>query len=219
MPLRLSVFGLPLTLLTTSVIGFLASPVAVIASNSVAQPKVGTVVSVAHGDVACYLTLIDEKGIKHEGIPVVFDVCAKEETFLNKKVILAYAQVPINNCPAATDCGKTRIETLITQLKIADEGNFHICSGKTSAGYTIPRLRVGLAGYAVVRANVRKQPGVESKPVGFLEPYINKFKVLQGPECVGNYVWWKVKVNEQLQGWVAEADPSTSNYWLEPIDW
>lgn len=65
MPLRLSVFGLPLTLLTTSVIGLLASPVAVIASNSAEQPKVGTVVSVAHGDAACYLTLIDEKGIKH----------------------------------------------------------------------------------------------------------------------------------------------------------
>lgn len=88
MSLRLSVFGLPLKLLTNLVIGFLASLVAVIASNLVDQPKVGTVLSVAHGNVACYLTLIDEKEIKYEGVAVVFDVGAKEETFLNKNMTL-----------------------------------------------------------------------------------------------------------------------------------
>lgn len=218
MSIRLSAFGFLANLVMTSAFGFLASPVAVIASDSAEQPRVGTVVSVAHGDVACYLTLIDEKGIKHEGVPVVFDVCAKEDIFLNKKVVLAYGQVPINDCPSATDCGKTRLETLITQLKIADV-NPAVCSGETSAGYTIPRLRVGLTGYSVVKVNVRQQPDVESQTVGFLDSYINKFKVLEGPKCVGNYVWWKVQVNEQLQGWVAEADPFKFSYWLEPINW
>lgn len=116
MSLRLSVLGLPVSLLATSALGFFANPTAVVASNSVAQPHVATVLSMAHNNAACYVTLVDEKGIKYESVPAVSSICEKQEIFLNKKVSLAYNQVPINDCPAATDCSRTRSFTFITQI-------------------------------------------------------------------------------------------------------
>ncbi len=116
MSLRLSVFGLPVSLVATSVFGFFASPVAVMASNAVEQPKVGTVVSIQESKATCYVNLVDEKGIKYEGVPAVFSVCEKQEIFLNKKVSLAYNQVPVYDCPTSSDCGRTKLFTFITQI-------------------------------------------------------------------------------------------------------
>jgi len=116
MSLRLSVLGLPVSLLATSALGFFANPTAVVASNSVAQPQVATVLSMAHNNAACYVTLVDEKGIKYESVPAVSSICEKQEIFLNKKVSLAYNQVPINDCSATTDCGRTKPFTFITQI-------------------------------------------------------------------------------------------------------
>ena len=116
MSLRLSVLGLPISLFATSVLGFFASPAAVRASNSVDQPKVATVLSMTHNNAACYITLVDEQGIKYESVPAVSSICEKQEIFLNKKVSLAYSQVPINDCPAATDCSRTKSFTFITQI-------------------------------------------------------------------------------------------------------
>lgn len=116
MSLRLSVLGLPVSLFATSVIGFFASPAAVMASKTVEEPQIATVLSMAHNNTACYVTLVDENGIKYEDVPAVFSVCKKEETLLNKKVSLAYNQVPITDCPAATECGRTKLFTFITQI-------------------------------------------------------------------------------------------------------
>ncbi len=118
MSLRLSVLGLPVSLVAASAISFFVNPVAVMASEEVEPPKVGTVISMAHGDIACYVTLVDEKGMTHQDVPAVSSVCEKEETFLNKKVSLDYSQAPINDCPSATDCGRTRLFTFITQIRI-----------------------------------------------------------------------------------------------------
>jgi hypothetical protein len=118
MSLRLSVLGLPVSLVTASAI-FFANPVAASASKEVDPPKVGTVVSMAHGNVACYVTLVDETGIKHKDVPAVSSVCEKEEIFLNKKVSLDYSQAPVNDCPTATDCGRTKVFTFIKQMRIA----------------------------------------------------------------------------------------------------
>jgi hypothetical protein len=119
MSIRLSVLGLSVSLVAASAISSFASPITIMASQEVDPPKVGTVVSMAHGGVACYVTFVDEKGIKYEGVPAVFSVCEKEETVLNKKVSLDYSRVPINDCPTATNCGRTRLFTFITQIKIA----------------------------------------------------------------------------------------------------
>ena len=119
MSLRVSVLGWPISLVAALAIRFFAQPVAVIASQEVELPKVGTVVSMAHSNVTCYVSLVDEKGINHEGVPAVVSVCEKEETFLNKKVSVDYGQAPINDCPTAKDCGRTKIFTFITQMRIA----------------------------------------------------------------------------------------------------
>jgi hypothetical protein len=116
MSLRLSVFGLPVSLFATSALGFFASPAAVIASNFVEQPNIATVISMEKINAACYITLVDEQGIKYEGIPAVFSLCGKEEIFLSKKVSLDYNRVPVNDCPTATTCGKTMVFTFITQI-------------------------------------------------------------------------------------------------------
>lgn len=118
MSLRLSVLGLPVSLVTASAI-FFANPVAASASKEVDPPKVGTVVSMAHGNVACYVTLVDEQGTKHKDVPAVSSVCEKEEIFLNQKVYLDYSQAPVNDCPTAADCGRTKVFTFIKQMRIA----------------------------------------------------------------------------------------------------
>ena len=116
MSLRLSVLGLPVSLFATSALGFFANPAAVLASNSVEQPNIATVISMEKLNTACYITLVDEKGIKYEGIPAVFSICGKEGIFLNKKVSLAYNRVPVNDCPTTTNCSRTRVFTFITQI-------------------------------------------------------------------------------------------------------
>ncbi|HAA27104.1 MAG TPA: hypothetical protein DCE56_04745 [Cyanobacteria bacterium UBA8553] len=121
MSLRLSVIGLPISLVAASAISIFVNPVAAIASKIVDPPQVGTVVSMAHGDVACYVTLVDETGNKHKDVPAVFSVCEKEEIFLNKKVTLDYSQAPINDCPPATDCGRTKLFIFIKQMRIASD--------------------------------------------------------------------------------------------------
>jgi hypothetical protein len=116
MSFRFSVLSLPVSLVAALIFGGFTSPVAVRASNLVEQPKVGTVVSLEKSNATCYVTLVDEKGIKYEGVPAVFTVCEKPEIFLDQKVSLAYTQVPVKDCPTATDCGSTRLFTFITQI-------------------------------------------------------------------------------------------------------
>ena len=120
MSLRLSVLGLSISLFATSTLSFFASPVAAQASDSVEQPEVATVESMVGGDLMCYVTLVDENGIRHQDVGATFEICENQETFLNKKVNLAYEEVPVNDCQSAEPCGKTRLQTLIIQMTLSD---------------------------------------------------------------------------------------------------
>lgn len=88
------------------------------------------------------------------------------------------------------------------------------CSRGASAGYLTPRLHVGDAGHSVHvgNLNIRQQPGTQGRSIGSLAPGAT-FTVLEGPACVGDYVWWKLNTG-RVQGWVAEGEPSSSTYWL-----
>lgn len=90
------------------------------------------------------------------------------------------------------------------------------CSRGASAGYLSPRLQVGAGGRSVHvgNLNIRVRPGTGSRSIGSISPG-DTFTVLEGPACVGNYVWWKLNVRG-VQGWVAEGEPSSFVYWLEP---
>lgn len=113
MSIRSSVLGLSVSLIATSTVGFLSNPAA-------AQPSVATVKKMVDGDLMCYVTLVDQRGVKHENVGATFEICAKKKTYLNKKVNLFYRQVSVNDCRSAEPCGKTRRQSLIVQMKLAD---------------------------------------------------------------------------------------------------
>ena len=86
------------------------------------QLEVGTVKSIVQGDIICYVTLVDEKGKSHEA-SASFDICANQETFLNKKVRLSYEVANLNDCQSAEPCGKTRKETIISNMEVIGENS------------------------------------------------------------------------------------------------
>lgn len=112
----LSVLGLSISVLAASTIGFAGS--AVLAQNSVKRPAIATVKSMTNGDIMCYVNLVDAKGKVYQNVGADFEICAKEKTYLNKKVRLSYKKAKVNDCQSAEPCGKSRLETLITRMQI-----------------------------------------------------------------------------------------------------
>ncbi|MDZ7959012.1 MAG: hypothetical protein RMY34_14210 [Aulosira sp. DedQUE10] len=86
-------------------------------TSATAQPKIGTVKEMVNGDLKCYVTLVDDKGTKHD-LGATFELCEKSKTFLNKKVSLAYKIESVSDCQSAEPCGKTKKESLITKMEI-----------------------------------------------------------------------------------------------------
>jgi len=99
------------------------NPVAAQTRNPGNQPQIATVTSMTNGDLMCYVTLVDDRGIKHESVGATFEICNNEKTFLNQRVNLIYGRVRVNDCQSAEPCGKTRWATLITQMKLVDNRN------------------------------------------------------------------------------------------------
>ena len=90
--------------------------------SSVAQPgnrpTIGKVKAMVNGDLMCYVTLSDDKNVKHDNIGASFEICANQNTYLNQEVRATYKQVNINDCHSAEPCGKTRKAWLITKLEV-----------------------------------------------------------------------------------------------------
>ncbi|MGB5959682.1 MAG: hypothetical protein WBG73_03395 [Coleofasciculaceae cyanobacterium] len=117
MPSPLSVLGLTVSLFATSTLGLFTNPAVAQSRNTLAQPQVATVKKMVTGDLMCYVTLVDEKGVKYESVGATFEICANEKAYLNKKVELVYRQVSVNDCQSSEPCGKTRRQYLIVQMK------------------------------------------------------------------------------------------------------
>jgi hypothetical protein len=81
------------------------------------RPTIATVKSMSNGDLACYVDLVDQKGKKSTEY-ADFEICAQEKKLLNKKVRITYAKGSINDCQSSEPCGKSKIVTLITKMKI-----------------------------------------------------------------------------------------------------
>lgn len=86
------------------------------------QPTVGTVKEIVTGDLLCYVTLVDENNVEHN-VGADFEICANEDTFLNRKVSVAYEAVPVSDCQSIEPCGRTRIESIITQMEVIGSAN------------------------------------------------------------------------------------------------
>ena len=60
--------------------------------------------------------------------------------------------------------------------------------------------------------NLREGPGTSFKVVVAIDPN-ELFFVLDGPECDGEYAWFRVQYRSQV-GWIAEGDKDA--YYVEP---
>jgi hypothetical protein len=81
------------------------------------QPKIATVKELVTGDIICYATIVDEQGKQHN-IGASFEICAESPKYLNQKVRLSYEIASLNDCESNEPCGKTRQETIISQMQI-----------------------------------------------------------------------------------------------------
>ena len=80
------------------------------------------------------------------------------------------------------------------------------------------RLKSGERAYASALSStpnrLRSAPTTSAEIVGLIQPR-QVLELLDGPQCAGGYVWWKVRLlGLDLSGWTAEGSPSS--YWLEP---
>lgn len=82
--------------------------------------EVGTIKNIVHGDIVCYVSLVDENGKTHE-ISASFEACEGQEESLNEKVRLSYEVANLNDCQSAEPCGKTRQETIISKMDVIDQ--------------------------------------------------------------------------------------------------
>ncbi len=114
--LKLSLLGFCTSIFAASSIVSFINPSPVRAQQN-GKPTVAKVTQLTNGDLACYVTLVDNKGKSFE-LPGNFDFCAKEKTYLNKRVRLTYGTIRIADCQSAEPCGKTRLVTAVTRMRI-----------------------------------------------------------------------------------------------------
>lgn len=113
----LSKLSFSLSIFTTIILSFIATPPDIQAQNS-KLPSLARVTAMNAGDLACYVDLVDNKGKKYEGVYAIFEICELESTFLNKRVRLSYRQESFNDCESAEPCGKTKLITAISQMQL-----------------------------------------------------------------------------------------------------
>ena len=60
--------------------------------------------------------------------------------------------------------------------------------------------------------NVRITPG---GTILTIQEEGEEFTIIDGPECQGNFTWWRIQLRNSAQGWVAEGD--FDDYYIEPL--
>ncbi|MBS3026370.1 MAG: hypothetical protein HCA25_04530 [Dolichospermum sp. DET50] len=86
------------------------------------QPKLGTVIKLVNGDLMCYVTLKDNKGIEYN-VGATFEICSSSKKFVNKEVSAVYEIQSVSDCQSAEPCGKTRKESIITKMEVVSENS------------------------------------------------------------------------------------------------
>ncbi len=85
------------------------------------KKTVGTVTATNSGDIACYLTLKDDRGVVFEEM-AKFEICHQKPPLAGKRVSLTYAlqSVMADECGGNPDCKKTRTVALVSAARIVD---------------------------------------------------------------------------------------------------
>ncbi|MGM3309385.1 hypothetical protein ACSQ6I_25975 [Anabaena sp. WFMT] len=123
-------------------------------TNKTQQPQIGTVKELVNGDLLCYATLVDEKGIEHQ-VGASFEICAEEAKFLNKKVRAVYTIESVSDCESAEPCGKSRQESIITKMEVLGDqrsSNSENISGSIITGNQVISGEISKEKYPLVNS-------------------------------------------------------------------
>lgn len=81
-------------------------------------PTVGTVKELIAGDLMCYMTVQDDRGVTRR-IGATFEVC-QQTNFLNQRVQFSYAPANVSDCESAEACGRSRSTLLVNRMEPTD---------------------------------------------------------------------------------------------------
>lgn len=89
--------------------------------GSDAKRTVGRVVLVEPGDIACYLTLEDDRG-QGFGEMAAFEICEQKPSIRGKRVALSYVQANVMSpdCVGVADCRKTVPKVIVSRARILE---------------------------------------------------------------------------------------------------
>lgn len=88
------------------------------------KKTVGTVTATNSGDIACYLTLKDDRGAVFEEM-AEFEICDQKPPLKGKRVTLTYSlqKVMSDECQGDPACKKTRTVALVTAARVITAGS------------------------------------------------------------------------------------------------
>lgn len=88
------------------------------------KKTVGTVTATNSGDIACYLTLKDDRGTVFEEM-ADFEICDQKPPLKGKRVTLTYSlqKVMSDECQGDPACKKTRTVALVTAARVITAGS------------------------------------------------------------------------------------------------
>lgn len=107
------------------------------------KKTVGTVTASNSGDVACYLTLKDDRGAVFEEM-ANFEICDQKPPLKGKRVVLTYVlqKVMSDECQGDPACKKTRTVALVSAARIIDVGSAtNSTTGSTTTNEAKPVAR------------------------------------------------------------------------------
>ncbi len=101
------------------------------------KKTVGTVTATNSGDVACYLTLKDDRGAVFEEM-ADFEICNQKPQLKGKRVTLTYSlqKVMSDECQGDPACKKTRTVALVSAARIITAGSTTSTDAKPAAQRT-----------------------------------------------------------------------------------
>ncbi len=101
-----------------------AQEVPTVKIGQVTKRTVGTVTATNSGDIACYLTLKDDRGVVFEEM-ADFEICDQKPPLKGKRVTLTYSlqKVMSDECQGDPACKKTRTVALVTAARVITAGS------------------------------------------------------------------------------------------------
>ena len=101
------------------------------------KKTVGTIIATNSGDVACYLTLKDDRGVTFEEM-ADFEICNQKPPLKGKRVTLTYTlqKVMSDECQGDPACKKTRTVALVSAARIINAGSTTSTDAKPAAQRT-----------------------------------------------------------------------------------